>query len=346
MITQADIARDLNLSLMTVYRCLNNKANVSPKTRERILSYIKKHNYRSCLIARALKTRKSNLIGLLVPSFSYSYYPEIIESIRETLANRYHLLLCLSGENVRIEREELEVLGAIPVDGILLSPAAASESRKNCGFLERQNIPYVLFDRFFPAGGQNISYVVTDCFEASRKLVHYLAGLGHRRIAHLGGIQNNSFSRQMYEGYRSGLSDCRLKFDSRLVCYSGLDAPAGRKGLARLLAEGGNFTALHCANDPAAIGALELCRKENIRVPDQLSITGFSDIDQARNLSVPLTTMREPTAEIGRIAAEALIRRIENPMAEPVRKQLPAAFIERGSCSAPRTTPKNLRKRS
>ena len=333
MTTQEDIARALGISLMTVYRCLSGSGKVSAKTAARINEYIKEHNYRPNLMARALKTRRSNLIGLLMPSFSYSYYPEIIESIRSTLGDKYNLLLCLSGESAESELKELEMLLTIPVDGILMSPVRGEHSIEHCRYLEKHNVPYVLFDRYFSEDKLNCSYVTTDCVSESRKLVHYLYNKGHRRIAHLGGTPDESFSRSMLEGYKLGLADCGLEFDSNLVKSGELSTEVGCALFKEWHAQGVRFTALHAANDPLAIGALEACRSLNVKVPQELSVTGFSDIVIARNVYVPLTTVRESTAQIGRIAAETLIDAVENPT-EHQKKQvlLPGTFVERKSC--------------
>ena len=333
MTTQEDIARALGISLMTVYRYLSGSGKVSAKTSARIDEYIREHNYRPNLMARALKTRRSNLIGLLMPSFSYSYYPEIIESIRSTLGDKYNLLLCLSGESAESELKELEMLLTIPVDGILMSPVRGDRSVEHCRYLDKHNVPYVLFDRYFPEDKLACSYVTTDCVNESRKLVHYLYGLGHRKIAHLGGTPDESFSRSMLEGYKLGLADCNLPWDEKLVKQGELSTEVGCSLLKEWYDDKLPFTALHAANDPLAIGALEACRSLGVKVPQELSITGFSDIVIARNVYVPLTTVREATAMIGRIAAETLIKAIENPGENTKNKVLlPGTFVERESC--------------
>ena len=335
MITQAKIAEDLGLSVMTVYRCLSGNGSMSPKTRRKVNDYIKKHNYHPNLMARSLKLKKSNIIGLLVPSFTYSFYPEIIESIQETLKNcDYNLLLCLSSESPESERNELEMLMTIPVDGILMSPVNSDKSIGNCQFLQEKEIPFVLFDRFFADSAIDCSYVATDSFSASKQLVDYLADCGHRMIAHIGGSMENSFSRLMFEGYRAGLKANGLSFYEELVFRGSMEEATGIAGIKKLRGSNLKFTAVHTANDPIAIGVLNTCIELGIKIPQQLSVTGFSDISIAKSLYAPLTTVKEPTAEIGRIAASELIKQIESDeKIAPLKKLLTGTFIIRKSCT-------------
>jgi LacI family transcriptional regulator len=335
MVTQEQIAKDLGLSVMTVYRCLSKNGSASPKTRKKVGDYIEKYNYRPNLMARSLKLKKSNIIGLLVPSFTYSFYPEIIESIQETLKKcGYNLLLCLSNESPESEREELEMLMTIPVDGILMSPVNSDKAIKNCQLLQKREIPFVLFDRYFQEMEINCSYVATDSFSASKQLVDYLADCGHKIIAHIGGSMDNSFSRLMFEGYKAGLKANGLSFCKELVFRGSLEEATGIAGIKKLCESKLKFTAVHTANDPIAIGVLNACIELGIKIPEQLSVTGFSDISLAEKLYVPLTTVKEPTAEIGRIAAEELIKQIESDeKIAPVKKLLTGTFIMRKSCA-------------
>lgn len=336
MVTQKQIAADLGISLMTVYRCLNGKGYVGKKTRERIDDYIRKHNYRPNLTARSLKLKRTDTIGLVVPSFSYSYYPEIIESIRRTLDGKYHLLLSLSDDSDETERTALEMLMSIPVDGILLSPTGSPASLKTCRELRKQKFPFVLFDRYF-LHVNDYPVVSTNCVDSSAELVSRLVKLGHRKIAHIGGKPYDSFAGQMLNGYKAGLEKNGLKYDRRLVKLGELTEQFGNRAMQELLDSGTGFTAVHAGNDPAAIGVMAACRERGIRIPQDISVTGFSDISVSQYLDPPLTTVREPTADIGSMAAELLIRQIEGK--EAIGNNiilLPGRFIPRGSTAARR----------
>ena len=331
MITQEQIARELGISVMTVYRCLSGNGCVGASNRKRIEEYVRKHNYRPNLMAQSLQRKSSNIIGLVVPSFTWSFYPDIIENIRTALGLQYNLVLALSGDCPDEERRALEMLARIPVSGILISPTDSRDSLANCHYLEEQHIPFVMFDRWFDRPGW--SYVATDCFTGSVQLVTYLFGLGHRKIVHVGGGEG-SFSRQMFEGYRRGLEICGLAFDPKLVFSGAADEKAGFAAMTELLESGREFTAVHTASDPIAVGVLNCCRERGISIPEQISVTGFSDIQIAGQLSVPLTTVKEPTAEIGREAVSILLGRISGKGTVDTHKLFPGTFIERNSCAA------------
>ena len=332
MVTQEQIAKELGLSVMTVYRCLSGNGCVSAATRKKVAEYIRARNYRPNLMAQSLKRKKSNIIGLVVPSFTYSYYPEIIESIRHSLGLKYNLVLALSADDPLEERKALEMLLGIPVAGILFSPAAARSTGDNCRFIAEAGVPFVMYDRFFE-DDPGWSYVATDCCAGARELVKYLFGLGHRKIAHAGGSEG-SFAEEMFKGYCRGLEECGLTFDPAFVVRTSPDEAGGAAAMGTLLERGKAFTAVHTASDPLAIGVMECCRERRIAVPGELSVTGFSDIMMAKHLSVPLTTVREPTARIGEEAVRMLLQQINDGNTAAEHLKLPGTFIDRCSCAA------------
>ena len=338
VVTQKKIAADLGISLMTVYRCLSGKGYVGVRTRKRINGYIRRHNYRLNLTARSLKLKKNNTVGLVVPAFSYSYYPEIIESIRRTLGRKYNLLLSLSDDSDETEHAALEMLMSIPVDGILLSPAGSPASLKTCRQMREQGVPFVLFDRCFPRI-DDYPVVSTNCADSSAELITHLASLGHRKIAHIGGKPYDSFAAQMLKGYKAGLKRNGLAFDKRLVKQGPLTEQFGNEAMKQLLDAGIPFSAVHAGNDPVAIGVMAACRERGISVPRDISVTGFSDISVSKHLDPPLTTVREPTADIGSIAADLLIRQIEKTAGNGNEIiLLPGQFVLRAS-TAPAADP-------
>ncbi|MBQ9754162.1 MAG: LacI family DNA-binding transcriptional regulator [Lentisphaeria bacterium] len=333
MITQEQIAKELGLSVMTVYRCLSGNGCVSAATKKRVEEFMRSRNYRPNLMAQSLKRQSSNIIGLVVPSFSYSYYPEVIDSIRTCLGLQYNLVLALSGDDPVEERKALEMLLGIPVAGILISPAASGKSVENCRYIADSQVPFVMFDRYF-SEDPSWSYVAADCFAGAAELVRYLFKLGHRKIAHIGGSEG-SFAQQIFEGYCRGLEECQLPLDISLVIRTRADEKSGALAAAQLLSSGKEFTAIHTASDPLAMGVMTCCRERNVAIPERISVTGFSDIMVAKQLSVPLTTFREPTAEIGAESVRLLLEKISGtPGASPGHLKLPGVFVERSSCKA------------
>jgi DNA-binding LacI/PurR family transcriptional regulator len=293
---------------MTVYRYLTGRS-VTRKTRQKIEGYLERTEYRPNLTARSLVFRKTRLIGLLVPSVSYSYYPEVVGALqKEIRARGYNLLLCVSEEDPTQERAELDLLLSMPVDGIIISPTSSAESESNCRMLEKEKPPFVMFDRYFAS--VRGSYVTTNSFSASAGLVQHLVDLGHRRIAHIGGPPSNSFAQGILRGYRSVLRGNGLPLDPELVHTVAMDGSDCVPAFEKIVALPRRPSAIQAVNDPVAIELLKASRRCGVRIPEDMAIVGFSDSKMSSLLEVPLTTVREPTARMAATAVEVLFAQI------------------------------------
>ena len=274
MLTQEDIAKAVGLSRMTIYRYLIGK-NVTQKTRDKIERFISNRGYRPNLTARGLVLKQTKLIGLLVPSVSYSYYPEVVEAIQKEIKTRgYNVLLCVSDEDPGQEREELDLLLSIPVDGIIISPTSKSQSEANCKLLEKEKPPFVMFDRYFT--NVNASYVTTNSYAASKKLVQHLIGMGHRLIAHIGGPQSNAFAKGILQGYRHVLQKNKIAVHEDLIVSVAMDGSDCIPAFRRILQQKKRPTAIQAVNDPVAIEILKAAKTMGIIVPEDLAVVGFS----------------------------------------------------------------------
>jgi DNA-binding LacI/PurR family transcriptional regulator len=332
MLTQEDIAKAVGLSRMTIYRYLTGKS-VTQKTRDKIERYISNRGYRPNLTARGLVLKQTKLIGLLVPSVSYSYYPEVVEAIQKEIKTRgYNVLLCVSDEDPEQEREELDLLLSIPVDGIIISPTSNSQSEANCKLLEKEKPPFVMFDRYFT--NVNASYVTTNSSVASKKLVQHLIDMGHRLIAHIGGPQSNAFAKGILEGYRRALQKNKIAVDEDLIASVSMDGSDCIPSFQKILQQEKRPTAVQAVNDPVAIEILKAANKMAIRVPEDLAVIGFSDSRLSEMLAVPLTTVREPTKIMAAQVANILVDQIETKSKKKIIKSLPGKIILRRSSGA------------
>ena len=251
MPTQEEIARAVGVSRMTVYRYLKGK-NVTKNTRQKIERFLQRVEYRPNLTARSLVMRQTRLIGLLVPSVSYSYYPEVIGALQKEIRDRgYNLLLCVSEEDPVQEKTELNLLLSIPVDGIIISPTSFPESEQNCRMLEDEKPPFVMFDRYFPS--VRASYVTTDSYRASEALVQHLIDLGHRRIAHVGGPPSNFFANGILRGYKSALRKNGLPLEERSIFTVSMDGSDCLPALRAILGLKPRPSAIQAVNDPVAV---------------------------------------------------------------------------------------------
>jgi len=329
MLTQEDIAKAVGLSRMTIYRYLTGK-RVTQKTRDKIERFINNRGYRPNLTARGLVLKQTKLIGLLVPAVSYSYYPEVVEVIQKEIKTRgYNVLLCVSDENPEQEREELDLLLSIPVDGIIISPTSKSQSEVNCKLLEKEKPPFVMFDRYFT--NVNASYVTTNSFAASKKLVQHLIDMGHRLIAHIGGPQSNAFAKGMLQGYRHALQKNKIAVDEDLIISVAMDGSDCIPAFQKIFQQKKRPTAVQAVNDPVAIEILKAAKKMGIVIPEDLAVVGFSDSRLSEMLAVPLTTVREPTRIMAATAVRILVDQIETKSKKKIQKSLPGKIILRRS---------------
>ncbi len=333
MPTQEEIAQAVGISRMTVYRYLVGK-RVKETTRRRIESYLKGAEYRPNLTARSLVLRQTKLIGLLVPSVSYSYYPEVVQALQREIRDRgYNLLLCVSEEDPVQEKTELDLLLSIPVDGIIISPTSSAESEANCSLLAKEKPPFVMFDRYFAS--VRGSFVTTDSFHASAKLVQHLVELGHRRIAHVGGPPSNSFAEALLRGYQSALRKNGIDEDPSLVFSTAMDGSDCRRVFKGVLGLSPRPTAIQAVNDPVAVELLKESLRLGVRIPEDLALVGFSDSKMSGLLAVPLTTVREPTDRMAAKAAEILFAQIGAKSRSRIAKRFPGELVIRRSSGGP-----------
>jgi len=317
MKTQVQIAKELGLSFRTVSRCLNKSGYVSPATRKKIDQYIGKHNYRPNRMARSLVLRKSQLIGILAPSLKNSYYPEIIEIINAAVKGHgYHLLLSVSEEDPVTEKEELEILLSVPVDGIIWSPTSSLGSRENGRMLAARKIPHVLIDRYYK--NSPCSFVATDSKRYAKELVEYLLAMGHREIALAGGPRSNSFANDIYAGYAAALKGAGIKLNPELVFAGPITEKHGYETAEKIFARAERPSVIQAVNDEVALGVYKAAEKYKLRIPEDISVAGFSDLGPSSLLNPPLTTVKENTVAMGLKAAAILLDLIEG---QPVKKR-------------------------
>lgn len=304
-VTLEDIARALNVSKMTVSRAINNHPEISRETRARILATAQKMNYRPNQFARALTTKQSYLIGIVVPDLMHSYFAEICRGV-EALARPagYQNLICSTDEEPRKEMDEIEALLS-RTDGLIVASALATGEAKFYRRLISDGAKIVLIDRLLD--GLRCSAVATDDVQVGKLATEHLIKLGHRKIGHLRG-PNVSTALKRLQGYREVLSKAKLK---PLVHECGFTESDGYTAMQKWIASGGLPSAIFAANDPAAIGAMAAATEAGLNVPDDIAFVGAGSIHYGDMLRVPLTTVSWSKAEMGKAAARLLLESID-----------------------------------
>jgi len=328
-ITIFDVADEAGVSYSTVSRVVNNKSNVNPETRERVLRAMAQLGYVGNIPARSLAGGSSHVIGLLVDHLNTSYMGEIIRGIDEVLeANNYNLMLYTTHRRKNKESAYVTKLTHNLADGLLL--ILPRNEKAYLETLHQRQFPYVLVD--YQGSNQQVPSVVATNRKGAYDATSYLITLGHRRIGFITGTMEFGCARERLVGYRAALADQGIAFDPELVCEGDFLQPQGYRCAEQLLSLAAPPTALFVSNDVMAFGAIEAAGVHGLHIPEDLSIIGFDDIAQAAHVHPALTTVRQPLEEMGRSAATLLLKYIANPLAAVERIELPTELIIRESC--------------
>ncbi|QFF98046.1 LacI family transcriptional regulator [Psychrobacillus glaciei] len=315
-ITIKDIAREAGVSITTVSRVLNNKAEgMSKKTRKTVLQVMGELNYQPNKFARGLVTKRSNMLGLIVPNISNPFFPELCRGAEDEANERnYSLIICNSDDQSQKEENYLRLLQEQQVDGILLSSKnRLSQTSKDQ--LESGKIPYVLFDRGEEAS--NHSGVFLDNEKGGYMAGKHLVDLGHTKIACMTGPLEILNAQQRLAGFQRAFTEASIELPKSSILVGDFQMEVAYL-IAKKFLQDNCVTAIFASNDLMACGIYRAAHELGIQIPEQLSIVGFDDIPLVTALIPKLTTVRQGTYEMGRKAIELLLNELENNSSEGV----------------------------
>ncbi|GAA5163767.1 MULTISPECIES: LacI family DNA-binding transcriptional regulator [Amycolatopsis] len=299
MVGIKDVAREAGVSIGTVSNVVNRPHVVSPETRTRVLSVIERLGYVRDESARQLRAGRSRIMALLVLDLGNPFFVDLARGAEEAAHDEgLNVITCNSGQSRDLEASYLSMLAEQRVRGVLLSPVDGTDET-----FRRRNIPYVLVDRKVPP--EEASSVSVDDVAGGALAAGHLLESGHRRIAFVNGPPVLEQCRDREQGVRSALEGSGAKLS--VLETSALDVASGRDAGARLLGMSPRPTAVFCANDLLALGVLQAMVAAGVRVPAEMAIVGYDDIEFAAAAAVPLTSVRQPAKRLGRTAAELLI---------------------------------------
>lgn len=327
-----DVARLAGVSTATVSRALNVPDAVDPDTRERVHAAIDKLRYLPHGAARTLRSRRSDMVGAVVPSFDYALYARTTSALQRALDERgYSLVLAAHHYDLATEVRVTEQLVRHAVDAFVY--VGADHDAALYRLLGDYGRPYVL-TWGIDASGQHPS-IGFDNQAATFAITRYLIELGHRRFGLISApIAGNDRARERGAGMRAALAAQGLALDERLVRYGSISLASGTASMHELLRLRDRPTAVVATNDVFAVGAMIACREAGVRIPDDVSITGVDNTDLGASQTPPLTSVQTPIVEIGKAAALQLVARLEGRAAE-LHQVLPFQLVKRGSTGAP-----------
>lgn len=308
-VTIQDVAKRAGVSISTVSRVVNGYVHVSSELREKVESAIKELEYRPSQVARSLASQKTNLIGIIVPDLTYHYYANMISSIEEQASlNGYNIVVCNIKEDLKKEKKYIHVLMEMWAQGIILMHEKMDPSTKK--LLKDSKIPTVLAS--VKIDGLDIPNVNIDDYKAAYDATEFLIKNGHKRIGFISGdMRDITAGRQRYEGYVGALRDYKLKADLSIIKEGNFQIEDGYNKMAEIMKVKDKPTAVFAVSDSMAIGAMNYAIDQGYRVPEDISIMGFDNIDLAQVIRPRLTTVNQPSDEIGKRALITLIDLIE-----------------------------------
>jgi LacI family transcriptional regulator/LacI family repressor for deo operon, udp, cdd, tsx, nupC, and nupG len=327
-----DIAKELNISKSTVSRALTNHPEVKIETRKAVLELAEKLDYQRNMLSINLISKKSNLIGIIVPEFETSFFPQVVIGAQEMASKfGYNIIVSQSNEKFETEVANSKVMLASQVDGILVSISKETRSYEHLKIFQRKGIPMVLFNRV--CDELIVPKVVINDYDAALGAVEHLIQTGKRRIAHLAGPDSLITSRKRLKGYLDALKKHKIPIDESLIIPYDLTLGKVKIYIRHLMELKYPPDGLFIANDPAAIEAIRTIKEMGIQIPQQIGIVGFSN-DYGSNLIEPgLTTVAQPKRLIGSTAMQLLLDLIDKDVSQwkAVTKTLDSELIVRNS---------------
>lgn len=336
--TIKDIASRANVSVGTASRVLNGKPGVKPATRERVMRVAEELNYLPNQLAVAMKTRRSNTIGLVIADITnpfYSFTAKIIEM--RALEQGYSVIICNTDNDNTIQKKIIQNLRERQVDGFIFGSVGRFDSEVE--ELIDSGIPLIMFHRHLDASKG--TYVGCDNFAGIQQTVEHLYSIGHRRIGFVTGPGEFSTARERLQAFNEQRERFGLDMDSALIKEGGYERNKTASCVMEFLSQPDPPTAIMAANDLMALQVLDCLQKEGYRVPEDFSVTGFDDIPMASHSSIQLSTVNIDADTEAKLLIDTIIEQIKRE--EPIEPQdniiLETTFIPRKTTAAPRGTP-------
>lgn len=331
-VTSYDIASAAGVSQPTVSRVLQNNPKVKDSTRERVLQAMRELNYAPDGLARAMVTRRTGTIGAVVEDITNPFYPEVVEALcHELAAVDQRMTLWNSGKAG--EPSAVEAIQERLIDGVVFTtalPTSTALAEAVC-----QGLPLVLVNRYVE--GIECDYVTTDNVTGGRLIADYFLDWDHERVGLITGLEQASTSIEREEGFHQGLKARNQELNPDFRFVGDFSHQHSYEAMTRLMTLPEPPTAVFCVNDVMAFGALNAAKALGVRVPEDVWVVGFDDIDMASWEAFDLTTVSQPITKMVREAVKLLLQRIDDPEREPEHLRLGGSEIVVRSSTARET---------
>ncbi|MDZ7691137.1 MAG: LacI family DNA-binding transcriptional regulator [Balneolaceae bacterium] len=327
-----DIADKLDITASTVSRALNGNPTISKSTKKLVRETAEKMNYQTNSIAAALRQGKSYTVGIIIPNADRNFFASVIRGIEDVVnKSGYNIIICQSNDSYVKEEANINTLIRAQVDGILASYAKETIEFDHYKEVLEHDIPLVFFDRTNES--LNVGSVVIDDFRGAYKATTHLIEQGYKRIVHFAGPKNVSIYKERRRGYVEAIREHGLPVDEKLIMQCGLQIEDGRKLAKKFLQSDELPDAIFSASDFSAVGAMEVFKNEDIAIPEQVAIVGFSNESFTSFVDPGLTTVDQHSIEMGNYAARQFLDIIEGKVSitRSTKTVLDPDLIVRGS---------------
>lgn len=318
-ITIYDIATKLNITAATVSRALNNNPNISSSTKELVLETAEKMGYEQNKLALALKSGKSNNVGVVVPRIDTNFFGSVIRGIEEELTPfGYHVIICQTNNDQEKENANIDALLNSQVDGIFIS--TSSNDIKSFERILKKDVPLIFFDR--KKTMNNVSSVTINDFEGGYKATQHLIDNGCERIAHFSGDLNIEIFNDRFAGYKQALSDNGIDYIEEYIIKTRSNIEDGKKAIKKLLKLKNPPDAIFSSSDWDALGAIQELKSKSLKVPEDVSVIGFSNEPFTKFMELSISTIDQFPLEMGRIAAKVFLEQVNNSEKVKIEKKV------------------------
>jgi DNA-binding LacI/PurR family transcriptional regulator len=327
-VTLKTIAEELNLSVTAVSRALKDGGNISDRTKERVRQAVQRLNYQPNAIAESLRCSRTKTLGLVISDSSLSFFGMLIEGIEGVASQSgYNIILSHAGGNRLREMEAVRSLAGKRIDGLLLAASTLTAPHYR-EFLESFGIPYMFLVRSpdYPA-----DYIINDNCYGVYEMMKYLIHTGSRKIYLINVSSEISSSRYRRKGYEDALREEGIAADETWICEAAPTMEAGYQAMKAIFARDAAADAVYCGCDLIAIGVMECIFERGLRVPQDVRVASYDDIEFAAYLKVPLTTVRQPKFMIGELGARMMIDKLSGESGKPIHIVLKPELILRQS---------------
>lgn len=310
-VRQSDIARELNISRVTVSKALRDHPDISKAMKKKISDVARKMGYVPNLIARQLNSRRTFTIGIVIPDLENSFFSYIVDTMIDYATEQnYYVILTVSREKQNIEKQNIENLIGMRVDGLLVCLSQETTNQEVFKVVDKMKIPLVFFDRAFE--NLKFSRVVFNDKLGAENLLNRIIHEGYARIAHFSGYSTTNIGKERAEGFREALRKNKIPLKKEWILENGFEMSHGYDSFKKLNSSGNLPEVIFTVNDRVALGAYKAAKEAGLRVPEDIGIFGFGFSEITDFFDPQLTVFNQDPRKIGLEAVKLLLNEIEN----------------------------------